>query len=146
MRRRGEFDRFRGEMEELFADLCGVPRLVTQRRGFRPRVDVYRTADPAALTIVAELPGVDPDSVSLTVTDTVLTISGTRPRAARDCAVYRHMELDHGPFERRVPLGERVESDAIEAEYDRGLLRVTVPLAAARKAPVKVPVRARRSA
>jgi HSP20 family protein len=145
MRRKDEFERFKGEVDELFAELCHVPRLVGQRRGFRPRVDVYRTEEPAAVTVVVELPGVDPDAVDLTLADGVLTISGTRPRAAGGCAVYRHLELDHGPFERRIPLGERVDADAIAAEYERGLLRVTMPLAVGRKAPVRVPVRGRKA-
>jgi HSP20 family protein len=146
MRKQHDFDRFRSEMEELFADLCGVPRLVAQRHGFRPRVDVYRTDEPEALVVVAELPGVDPDQVDLSVAEGVLVIRGTRPRAVHGCATYRHMELDHGSFERRIPLSERVDADGIEAEYEQGLLRVTLPLLTERKAPRKVPVRARRDA
>ena len=60
MRQRRNVDRLTGEMEELFADLW-YHRLAPQRRGFRPRVDVYRTAEPAAIHVVAELPGIDPE-------------------------------------------------------------------------------------
>lgn len=133
-------------MEGLFADLCGVPRLVAQRHGFRPRVDVYLTEDPMALTVVAELPGVDPDTVDLSVSDGVLVIRGTRPRPGQGSAAYRHMELDHGPFERRLRLDQRVDAERIDAEYEHGLLRITLPLVTPRAERVKVPVRARRSA
>jgi HSP20 family protein len=146
MRRQHEFDRLRNEMEELFADLCGVPRLVSQRRGFRPRVDVYLTENPVALTVVAELPGVDPDEVDLSVTDGILVIRGNRPRAPKGSAVLRHMELDHGPFERRLRLDQRVDAGKIEAEYEHGLLRVTLPLVSRTADPIKVPVQARRDA
>ena len=53
----------KSEMEELFADLCQVPRLVARRAGFRPALDVYRTDDPPAVTVVVELAGIDPDEV-----------------------------------------------------------------------------------
>src|SRR4029453_14743430 len=46
MRSRKDTDRLKTEMEELFADLCQVPRLVASRRGFRPAVDLYRAEDP----------------------------------------------------------------------------------------------------
>ena len=54
------------EIEQLFADLWEVfPFSRGMRRGYRPEVDVYRTEDPASLTIVVELPGVDPSEVKL---------------------------------------------------------------------------------
>src|SRR5918999_5074682 len=101
MHRRNEIDSFRSEMEELFADLCQVPRLVGRRRAFRPRVDAYRTEEPPQLTIVVELAGVDPSEVEVTVADGVLLVAGIRRREVKDRAVYRHIELDYGPFERR---------------------------------------------
>ena len=59
----------KSEMEELFADLCQVPRLVARRAGFRPALDVYRTDDPPAVTVVVELAGIDPDEVDAAVVD-----------------------------------------------------------------------------
>jgi HSP20 family protein len=140
MARSDELDRFRKEMEEAFADLCQVPRLVTRGRAFRPRVDVFRMDDPPAITVVAELAGIDPDDVDLSVAEGVLVIAGHRRRAARAPAAYLHMELDYGRFERRLPLVEPVDADRIEAVYDRGLLRVTLPVAPPRPRKTKVDV------
>ncbi len=144
MARGDELDRFRREMEEAFADLCNVPRLLTRQRAFRPRVDIVRSEDPPSLTVVAELPGVDSDDVELSVADGVLVIAGRRRRAAKAPAAYQHMELDYGAFERHVPLAERVDETAIEAAFDRGLLRVTLPIAQPRQRKVKVDVTSRR--
>lgn len=128
MRRRNDLDRFGTELEGLFADLCRGRGLAGVRAGFRPRVDVYRTEDPPVLTVVAELAGIDPADVDVTVADGALVLSGTRRRATVCGAVYHHMELDYGPFERRITLGEAVDADAVEAAYERGLLRVVLPL------------------
>jgi HSP20 family protein len=121
-------DRLKSEMEELFADLCQVPRLVASRRGFRPAVDVYRAADPPAVTVVVELAGVDPEATELVLADGVLAIRGVRRRAAGEQRIV-HMELDYGPFEREVRIPEPVDAEAAEATYSRGLLVVRLPIA-----------------
>src|SRR6202035_4348146 len=56
-------DRLQEEIEELFADLWQVPRFAGTRRGFRPNVDSFHTGEPHALTVVIDLPGVDPSSL-----------------------------------------------------------------------------------
>src|SRR3954466_15274700 len=58
-----DVDKLQEEIEELFADLWQVPRFSGIRHGFRPNVDCFHTGDPHALTVVVELPGVDPQSV-----------------------------------------------------------------------------------
>jgi HSP20 family protein len=139
MKERGDMDRLKNEMEELFAELCH-PRVAGLRDGFRPNVDVYRTADPATITVVVELAGVDPDAVNLAVVDGSLVLSGTRQRNAQDRRVYQHMEIDHGPFVRRVPLTEPIDADGIVATYDRGLLTVVLPVTPPRPRHVRVDV------
>ena len=126
--RRKPTDRLTHEMEELFADLCQVPRLVASCRGFRPSVDVYRSESPAVYTVVFELAGVDPDATELVLADGLLVIRGVRRRSAGDHRVV-HMELDYGPFERRVPITDPVDPDAVNATYQRGMLVVTLPVA-----------------
>ena len=129
----------KSEMEELFADLCQVPRLVARRAGFRPALDVYRTDDPPAVTVVVELAGIDPDEVDAAVVDGVLIIRGRRSRPARDRRVYQHIEIDYGIFERRVQLNEEVDSEAAKATYENGLLSIHLPLTR-KAAAVKVTI------
>jgi HSP20 family protein len=140
MRHRKEIDRLKSEMEELFADLCQVPRLVAPRGGFRPAVDVYRTEDPPTLNVVVELAGVDPGEVELSVNEGVLLVHGRRGREPGERRVYQHIEIDYGPFERRIALGEPVDSDGAQATYDRGLLSIRLPVAKRQTGPVQVKI------
>ena len=140
MARQSDLDRLRSEMEELFADLCQVPRLVAPRHGFRPRVDVFRTEEPAAITVVVELAGIDPDAVELAVTEGVLVIRGKRQRTASRARTYQHMEIDYGPFERRIAVDESIDSDSAEATYENGLLSIRLPIADRAAGPVRVNV------
>jgi HSP20 family protein len=130
----------KSEMEELFADLCQVPRLVARRTGFRPELDVYRTDDPPAITVVLELAGIDPAEVEVAVVEGVLVVRGRRRRPAREHRLYQHIEIDYGAFERRVQLNETVDSDAASATYENGLLSIRLPLARKNTGAVRVPI------
>jgi HSP20 family protein len=141
MTARRDIDRMKSEMEELFADLCQVPRLVARRAGFRPALDVYRTEDPPTITVVVELAGVDPSEVDAAVVDGVLVVRGRRTRRAGDRRLYQHMEIDHGIFERRVQLNEAVDSEAASATYENGMLSISLPLRRAAPGPVKLTIR-----
>jgi HSP20 family protein len=140
MTQRRNIDRLTSEMEELFADLW-YHRLAPQRSGFRPRVDVFRTESPTTLHVVAELPGIDPEQVDLAINEGVLVISGRRERPLGKGRRYEHIEIDYGPFERRIVLGEGFDADAAEATYENGLLTITLPLRQRKAGPVRVPVK-----
>jgi HSP20 family protein len=141
MRPRKDVDRLKTEMEELFADLCQVPRLVASRRGFRPAVDVYRAEDPPVVIVVVELAGVDPADTELALADGTLVVRGARRRSTQQRIL--HMEIDYGSFERQVSLPETVDAEAAEASYVRGLLVVTLPIAErpSRKLTVQITAR-----
>jgi HSP20 family protein len=136
---RREIDRMKSEMEELFADLCQVPRLVARRAGFRPALNVYRTEDPPTITVVVELAGIDPDDVDAAVVDGVLVVRGRRARPAGNRS-YQHIEIDYGVFERRIQLNDSVDSEAASATYENGLLSIHLPLARKAEAPVRVTI------
>jgi HSP20 family protein len=131
-RGKDQFDRLQGEIQELIDELWQVPRFSGLRRGFRPQIDVVRNDDPAEFRVVIELPGVDPNEVNLYADDTTLVVAGERRRACR--GRYFHMEIDYGPFQRRVQFAEQVDPEHARAEYRRGLLTVTLPIA--ERAPV----------
>jgi HSP20 family protein len=127
--RRRDIDDLQGEIQELFADLWQVPRFSGLRRGYRPLVDCYRTDDPPALTVVLELPGIDPASVEVVAVGRALLVSGGRERPRVPGARYQAMEIEYGPFQRRVELGEEVDAASATATYERGMLKVVLPLA-----------------
>ena len=128
MRRRTDIDRLHEEIQELIDELWQVPRFAGGRRGFRPQVDCVRSEDPPALHVVVELPGVDPSEIQVVAADRVLVVAGVRQRQPLE-GRYQQMEIEYGPFQRRVSLAEDVDPDRAEAHYERGQLTIVMPLA-----------------
>ncbi len=122
-------DRLQDEIEELFADLWQVPRFAGLRHGFRPNVDCFHTNDPHALTIVVELPGVDPASIRVVAAERVLVVSGERRRPHEPGRVYQPMEIEYGPFHRQVRLAEDIDPQRAHARFDQGVLTIELPVA-----------------
>jgi HSP20 family protein len=117
------------EIEQLFADLWQVfPFSRGLRRVYRPEVDVYRTDDPPSLTVLVELPGLDPGELQLIASTRALLVAGER-RRPKDCGHYRQMEIDYGPFQRQVTLAEDVDPEEATATYERGILTIRLPIA-----------------
>ena len=117
------------EIEELFSELWHVPRFAGMRRGFRPMVDSYRTDDPAELTVIVEVPGIDPKSLTIVVSERTLAVSGERVRDRSDGRVYQQMEIEYGPFARHIRLSEDVDPDRATAKYEQGILTISLPIA-----------------
>jgi HSP20 family protein len=126
---RRDIDKLHEEIEELFADLWQVPRFAGTRRGFRPNVDSFHTDEPHELTVVIELPGVEPDSLELVVGERILVIAGERRRPKVDGGVsYQQMEIEYGPFRRQVRLAENVDPARAHARYEHGVVTITLPV------------------
>src|SRR6266516_3705226 len=125
MSSRKDIDRLRGELEDLFNEVWRAPRFAA-RRCFRPSVDCFRTAEPPQLVIVIELAGVEPKEVQVIAAESSLIVSGhrRRPRPGKGGQVYQQMEIDYGPFERRVALPEDIETETAAATYEQGLLTI----------------------
>src|SRR4051794_18977660 len=128
--RKRDIDDLAGEIQELFADMWQVPRFSAGlRQGYRPQADCYRTDDPPALTVFVELPGVDPSSVEVVVAGRALTVSGDRARPRIAGAHYHAMEIEYGAFKRVVELGIDIDPTSVTATYDKGMLKVVLPIA-----------------
>jgi len=131
------------EIEELFADLWQVfPFSRGARRGYRPQVDVLHSDDRAALTVLVELAGVDPDTVKLIATPRALVIAGERPRPT-EYGHYEQLEIEYGPFQRKVVLSQDVDPERASATYERGILRVSLPIAPRPQLRDSVPIQVR---
>src|SRR5437763_17123040 len=126
---RRDVDKLQEEIEELFADLWQVPRFSGMRRGFRPTVDCFHTVEPHALTVVVELPGVDPRSVHVVAGERLLLIAGERKRPKVPGRVYQQMEIETGPFQRQVRLVEDVDPEHARARFAQGVLTIALPVA-----------------
>ena len=93
------------------------------------------------VVVSAELPGVDPGKVDVSVVGDTLTISGAREAAAlKEGESYHRQERSYGRFTRSLQLPFHVEAGKVEAKYDKGILRVTLPRAEADK-PKKIAVK-----
>jgi HSP20 family protein len=106
---------------------------------WHPAVDVFEDKD--AVKIVAELPGVKPGDVKLSLENNLLTIRGEKKQEAEERSerVHRY-ERSYGSFERVFALPSTVDGEKISAEYQNGVLTVTVPKAE-RARPREIPVR-----
>ena len=141
MDKRRDLEHAAEEIEQLFSDLWQVfPFSRGARRGFRPEIDCYRT--DAAVVVVVELPGVDPDTIQLVAGPRGLVIAGERRRPGKG-GHYRQMEIDYGPFQRHVTWDEEIDPERATAAYERGMLQVTLPLAPERAPQERVEIRVR---
>jgi HSP20 family protein len=141
MRRRRDL---RDEIDELFADLWQVSHIGGLRRGFRPQLDCFQTEDPATFTVVVDIAGIDPERVRVTTSDRALVISGERRRDESGGRTYQQMEVEYGPFQRVIQLPEDADPANAEATYDKGLLRIVMPIAKPAPRERPVPIRVRR--
>jgi len=91
-----------------------------------PPVDILEEAD--AIRIMAEVPGIDPKDVKISVEGNVLTIHGTKQQIAEERTerVHRY-ERTYGAFERTFTLPATVDANNIKAGYEHGVLTVTLP-------------------
>src|SRR5260370_22268650 len=91
-----------------------------------PALDIFEA--PEAIRITAEVPGVKPEDVKISLENNVLTIRGTKEQVAADRTerVHRY-ERTYGTFERRFALPATVDAAAIKASYAHGILTVTLP-------------------
>lgn len=129
----------RREMDELFDRFLSEPFGLVPRIGemgrwfgdytpgrFMPTLDVEDAED--AIVISAELPGLGKDDVKLTVDHDVLVIRGEkREEKTEEEKGYYRTERSYGHFERRVPLPVEVKVDAVDARFEKGVLKVTLP-------------------
>jgi HSP20 family protein len=116
-----------------FSDLDALAHgLLTSQSGsnrnprFMP-LDIYKVDDHFVLT--ADLPGVDPGSVDVSVDNGTLTLTARRTPRSEDSVQWLANERFFGTYRRQVSLGEGIDSAAISATYENGVLTITIPLA-----------------
>ena len=123
-------------LDEAFGTFPEEGRTVTA--SWYPACDVFEDKD--AIKIVAEVPGVTPEDVKISLENNVLTIRGEKKQQAEERTerVHRY-ERSYGAFERTFVLPSSVDSERIEASYQNGILTVSVPKAE-RARPREIPV------
>lgn len=119
-----------------------LDRLAQQAVGTRARpaampMDAYRRGDQ--FVVHFDLPGVDPASIDLTVERNALTVSAERRWQASEDYQIIASERPQGTFSRQLLLGEGLDTEQVAANYEHGVLTVTIPMAEQAK-PRKVSV------
>ena len=90
-------------------------------------MDAYRRGDEFFIHL--DLPGVDTDSIELTAENNVLTVSAERRFEPEDSDQVLIRERPQGEFTRQLLLGENLDVDNIEANYENGVLTLAIPVA-----------------
>lgn len=104
-----------------------------------PAMNVWSNEEGVVIT--AELPGVSPDDIDISVVGDMLTLSGGRQPQAPENIKYHRRERGQGKFTRTFQLPFMVEANKVEAFFDKGILHISLPRAEAEK-PKKIAVKA----
>lgn len=133
----------RRAMESAFQDVLEPSESQILSREFYPRVAVRE--DDKQIQVQAELPGLKESDVEITYEPGYLILRGEKKEEERResrSGLAAFSECRYGRFERRIPLRVDVEEEQIQANFDRGVLTVSLPKTAevraqARKIPIK---------
>jgi HSP20 family molecular chaperone IbpA len=100
-------------------------RLLIEPR-WQPDADTYETA--TTVEIIVDLAGVDEDDFEVQLFEDALVVEGRRrPPSCQEGAVYQAAGIRQGPFRIELRLPAPVDPERVDARYDRGLLRITLP-------------------
>ncbi len=91
-------------------------------------------------TISAAIPGVNAEAVSISFQDSVLTIAGEIPQATLENSKALMLERGYGKFQRSIRLPQPVDTSAVEANIENGVLTLTLPKTAEAQ-PRQIPVK-----
>lgn len=106
---------------------------------FVPAVDIFETE--SEITLVADMPGVEPDNLSIDLRDSVLTLAGQVTPTENDDEEPILTEYEFGKYYRQFTLSEVIDQSKIDAELKNGVLRLVLPKIE-KALPKKIEVRA----
>ena len=127
------------DTEKQEVDESGAER-IRERPAFVPRADVYETGD--TMVVVADMAGVDENSVDITLEDNVLTINGYVEPMAPEGYGLAYAEYRVGDYVRAFTVSDQIDRNGIEATVRDGVLRLYLPKAEEAKLR-KIPVSTR---
>ena len=119
------YDPFTQEFDRLARRVFGTTNGAVSRRSVMP-MDVIRRKDEVELRF--DLPGIDPESIEVTVDRGLLTVSAKRAEEYAEGENPYRRERVMGTFTRRVSLSDTIDAEKIDAGYTNGVLSVRLPL------------------
>jgi HSP20 family protein len=136
------FTTFRKEMDRLFDRIWegGLPEVTMPLGEWTPALDISEKSD--YVLVKAEVPGIDPKDIQITLNHQLLTIAGEKKseKEEKDEKLYR-MERSTGSFARTINLPIAVDPSKVVATFKNGLLTITMPKTAAAKGTI-IPIKA----
>ena len=128
-----ELENIQREMNRMFGDVSGASV------NTYPLVNIWANSDNAIIT--AELPGLSPKDIQVSVQEDMLTLEGTRPglTLGENDQIHRH-ERGTGHFKRTIRLPFFPQEDKISAKIEKGCLMLTLPRSEADK-PKKITIK-----
>jgi HSP20 family protein len=137
-----ELERMRREMDRLWDSFFeGRPSRKAEEVGeWLPTLDVSETKND--LVVKAEIPGIDPKDIDISLANEILTIKGEKKQEKEEKEENYHLtERSYGSFTRTIRLPREIQSDKISASYKNGILKVTLPKSEeAKKKEIKIKV------
>ncbi len=124
-----EIDKIKKEMETFTEELIGFSKMgVYRKTHFTPPVDIYELDN--TFVIIMDVSGISKKEMDITVSDDIIIIKGERKRdhLHKDNICYYHMEIEYGPFERRIKIPRNSDIENMQVVYKEGLLRIEIPL------------------
>src|SRR6202049_3597746 len=114
------------QINRVFGDVVGRAGEESNLTPWAPAVDIYETENE--LVVKADLPDVNPQDLDIRVENNILTIRGERKFATKvNEDNYLRIERAYGSFSRSFSLAKSVKKDAIKADYQNGVLTLSLP-------------------
>ncbi len=137
-----DMESLKKEMDNLWSRFFGETSLAKSfQKEWTPTTDATETAEE--IVIKAELPGIDPKDIDVSITGDLLTIKGEKKQEEEKTeGHFHHRECYYGSFQRSFRLPATVQPDKIEAKFDKGVLKITLPKTEeAKSKEIKIPVK-----
>ncbi len=113
------------DLEKFFEEDWFLPAFPSIKI-IEPAMDIYETDKEVIAEI--NLPGVDPEKIEVSVKNQILTVSGkVEEKKEEKEKGYWRREIRKGSFERMVRLPAPIKEDKVEANYEKGILKITMP-------------------
>jgi HSP20 family protein len=122
--------RFGQDMDQFFSSSWPGSRAGTQDKEMGPWWPAVEVLEQDGKMVVrADLPGIDKNDVKVELKDATLTIEGERKREhTEESGGFRRSERSYGSFSRTIPLPEGANADQAKAQFNNGVLEVTIPV------------------
>lgn len=123
----GELGSVRSEMDRFWNRVFGQGALSrSASEEWAPSVDISETKD--SFVVKAELPGLEAKDIHVSISGDLLTIKGEKKKEEEDKDEHHHcVERYYGSFQRTFRVPANIKADKIDAAFDKGVLKVTLP-------------------